>query len=69
MGTPGEKLVTLTVRLTPAQLAALSHVAVVVTAAADAAVINAAEAGLRCIREAAAKHPALPEHLKRGSST
>lgn len=48
-------LVSLTVRLTPIELAALSHVAVVVTSAADVKVINAAETGLRRIREAAAR--------------
>jgi hypothetical protein len=59
------KNVQLTVLLAPAELAALSHVAVVVTSAADTGVIYAAEAGLRSIRQAAAGHPARLAHLRR----
>lgn len=45
-----------TVRLTFAELSALSFVAVMVTSAVDPAVVNAADRGLRKLREAAVGH-------------
>lgn len=53
---PSERLLPITVRLTVAELAALSHVAVMVTSAVDAVVVNAADRGLLKLREAAANH-------------
>lgn len=46
--------VVVTIRLTAAETIALSFVAVAVTSAVDAAVVNAADRGLRKLREAAA---------------
>ncbi len=51
-----EWLLSLTVRLTAAELTALSYVAVAVTSAVDVVVVNAADRGLRKLREAAANH-------------
>jgi hypothetical protein len=49
-------LLPITVRLTTAEAAALSFVAVMVTSAVDVAVVNAADRGLLKLREAAAGH-------------
>lgn len=59
-----EPLSPVIVQLTSAELAALSFVAVVVTSAVDVTVINAADRGLRKLREAAAGHPALPMKIR-----
>jgi hypothetical protein len=48
--------VRITVRLTVDEVIALSFVAVAVTSAVDAQVVNAAGRGLRELREAAAAH-------------
>lgn len=61
---PGERLLSLTLKVTTPELSALSHAAVVVTSAAERAVVNAAERGLRKVREAARKHPELPTECK-----
>jgi hypothetical protein len=61
---PTEPLLTLTVRVTSAELAALSSVAVVVTSCGPPALINTANQGLRTVREAAARHPDLPTHIR-----
>ena len=45
----------LVVRLSSAEVAALSFVAVVVTSDVDPVVVNAADRGLRAVRQAAAK--------------
>lgn len=57
---PPTRLVHLTVDVTVPELSALSHAVVVVTSAAERAVVNAAERGFRKVREAAKKHPELP---------
>jgi hypothetical protein len=49
-------LLPITIRLTTAETAALSFVAVMVTSAVDVAVVNAADRGLLKLREAAAGH-------------
>ncbi len=49
-------LLPLTIQLTAAETAALSTVAVMVTSAVDAAVVNAADRGLQKLRQAAANH-------------
>lgn len=56
--------VPLTVDVTVSELSALSHAVVVVTSAAERAVVNAAERGFRKVREAAKKHPKLPGGCK-----
>lgn len=61
---PPERSVPLTVKVTIPELSALSRAAVVVTWAAERAVVNAAERGLRKVREAAKKHPELPTECK-----
>jgi hypothetical protein len=48
--------VLVTVQLTVAEAIALSFVAVAVTSAVDATVVNAADRGLRKLRKAAASH-------------
>ena len=58
-----EPLYELAVQLTTAELAALSFVAVVVTSAVEQPVVNAADRGLRKIREAAARRSARPDYL------
>jgi hypothetical protein len=63
---PTEPLVRLTVEVSSAELAALSFVAVVVTSCGPPALINAANRGLRTVRQAAARHPDLPVHLRTG---
>ncbi|GAA3881382.1 hypothetical protein GCM10022243_52470 [Saccharothrix violaceirubra] len=54
------ELVSLTVKLTVSELAAMSHVAVTVTSAADQVKVNAADRALRKIRDAARQHKSLP---------
>lgn len=61
--TGDESVSALTVVLSQAQLSALSVVSVVVTSAVDVAVVNAAGAAYRLIREAAARHPRSEERL------
>ncbi|MCA1604346.1 MAG: hypothetical protein LC775_02435 [Acidobacteria bacterium] len=55
-----ETVVSLTVHVTLSELAALSKAAVVVTSAGETRFINAADRGLRKVRDAAVKHPRLP---------
>lgn len=62
-GQPTAKLVPVTVRLTIAELAAVSRAAFVVTSCREPAVINAADHALRKLRKAAATHPDTPGEL------
>lgn len=61
-----ERLISVTVRLTVPELSAVSHSAVVVTSSGDPVVINAADRAMRKLREAAAKHPELPDGTNLG---
>lgn len=54
--TTADLLRPITIRLTTAETAALSFVAVMVTSPVDAAVVNAADRGLLKLREAVADH-------------
>jgi hypothetical protein len=55
-----ESTISLTVRLTLSELAALSIATVVVTSTGEARFINAADRGLRKVRNAAKEHPHKP---------
>jgi hypothetical protein len=61
---PADRLLSITVRLTVAELTAVSRAAVVVISIGEPATINAASRGLRKLREAARKHPDLPIECK-----
>jgi hypothetical protein len=63
-----ERLVSVTVRLTVAELAAVSRAAAVVTSGGEPLFINAAGRALRKLRDTAAKHPDLPESGNRRGS-
>lgn len=61
---PVAKLIAVTVRLTSAELAAVSRAAVVVTSGGEPIVINAADRALRKLRDAAAKHPETADEIR-----
>jgi organic radical activating enzyme len=61
---PAVKLVAVTVRLTRAELAAVSRAAVVVISGGEPVVINAADRALRKLRDAAARHPETAEEIR-----
>lgn len=52
-----DSLIAVTVQLTTAELAAISRVAAVVTSGGEPVFLNAADAALRKLRDAAKKHP------------
>lgn len=60
-GQDKETVVSLTVQVTLTELAAMSRAAFVVTSPGDTRFINAADRGLRKIRDAAKKHSRLPD--------
>jgi hypothetical protein len=62
---PRERLVVVSVRLTVAELSAVSRAAMVVTSGGEPTFVNAADRALRKLRAAAAQHPELPDSARR----